>query len=349
MEAIVRTGIQRGELELRDVPEPTIEHPEDVVVQVAHAGLCGSDVGAYLGKPEYDDYMPIPSVLGHEFAGVVERTGDDVQSVDIGDRVVVWPAHSCGRCYQCRMGQGNVCPNPDGGDGETGGFAPRTRTRVESLYPVPNGVPLRHAALTEPLGVTYRTVNVNAAVEPGETVLVQGPGPMGTFSACLAQTAGASVVVSGLERDAHRLDVLDELGFETTTVATSTPDELVAAHTDAGGFDIVIDATGAATGVESAIAATRPGGRVVVVGVPSGDITVDGTALVRSEIHLKTSYSSTEREIIKVLDLLAQSDAVPVDDIVDTRYSPAEPKDAFEAFANAETIKPVFDLSELEG
>lgn len=346
MDAVVRTSIDRGEIELRDVPEPTVERDDDVLVRVANAGLCGSDVGAYLGHPEYDDFMPIPSVLGHEFAGVVEAVGDAVDHVAPGDRVVVWPGNPCGRCYQCRMGQTNVCPNREGGMSETGGFAPLAIGRADSIYPVPEGVPFRHAALTEPLGVTYRAVTANGEVESGETVLIQGPGPMGALSACLARNAGADVVISGLDQDAPRLEHLADVGFETVSVSDTSAAELVETYTRTDGFDAVVDATGTAAGVEASVEATRQGGRVVSVGIPSGDLTLDGTDLVRSEIHLKTSYSSTDRDLRRVLDLLEQG-ALPLDDVIDTGHSLTDPVAAFEAFAAGKTVKPVFDVSEL--
>lgn len=346
MDAVVRTGIERGDIELQDVPEPAIQAPDEVLVRVAYAGLCGSDVGAYLGHPEYDDFMPIPSILGHEFAGVIEAVGDGVEGYEPGEEVVVWPGEPCGECYQCRMGQENVCPNRKGGMSETGGFAPLTTARVDSLYRVPEGVPLRHAALTEPLGVTYRTVTENADIESGERVLVQGPGPMGALSASIARAAGADVLVSGLDEDEARLTHLGDVGFETVTVSDRTPADLVETYTRRGGFDAVIDATGTAAGVEAGIEATRKGGRVVCVGIPSSEVTIDGTTLVRSEIHLKTSYSSTDRDLTRVLDLLAQG-TLPLDDIIDTGYSLTDPVTAFEAFANGETVKPVFDVSEL--
>ncbi len=345
MDAVVRTGLDRGAIELRDVPEPT-PAADEVLVRIAHAGLCGSDVGAYLGHPEYDDFMPIPSVLGHEFAGVVESVGDRVEDWHPGDEVFVYPGESCGECYQCRMGQSNVCTDRTGGMEETGGFAPLTTARPGSLYAVPEGVPLRHAALTEPLGVTYRTVHENASIEAGENVLVQGPGPMGAFSALLARAAGAEVVVSGLDVDEKRLDRLASVGVETVSVSDRTPADLVEHYTRRDGFDAVIDATGTAAGVEAAVEATRNGGRVVCVGIPSGEITLDGTSLVRSEIALRTSYASTDRDLTRVLDLLAGG-TLPLDTVIDTEYSLTDPVAAFEAFADAETVKPVFDVSEL--
>lgn len=346
MKAIVRTAHEKGAVSVRDVPSPTIEAQDQVSVRVAAAGLCGSDVGAYLAKPEYRS-MSTPAVLGHEIVGVVETTGDAVQTVASGDRVVIWPGDSCGECFQCRTGRRSVCPNQEVGDIGFGGFAPTLVARAKNVHRVPDGVPTECAALAEPLAVTHRAVVRTGGVAPGDSVLVQGPGPMGTFSAFLAERAGGNVVVTGLAEDTERLERLSNVGIETANTKETELSAVVEEHAQHDGFDVTIDATGASDGVQQSVAATCNGGTVVVLGIVSGDVSLDIASLVRSEIDVRTSYGGGEVDFERVLDILAREDRPPVEDVIDTGFSPQNPKEAFESFVSRRTIKPVFDIREL--
>lgn len=345
MKALVRIDRRKGAVSVEEVEAPTVG-PTDVRIRVHAAGVCGSDVGAYLGKPEYD-FMDVPAALGHEFAGVVDGVGEAVRTVEPGDRVVVQPGTPCGSCFQCLTGEENNCPEK-GVSVDSGGFAPYGVAREDRVLPVPDEVSLDHAALTEPLAVTRRAVIENGDVSAGDSVLVQGPGPMGALSGLVARAAGADVVVTGLSGDAARLDLLSDVGIETAMVSPETdPADVVAAHARRDGFDLCVDATGAPAGVRTAVASTREGGNVVVLGIVSGEVGLDFAALVRSEIHLRTSHGAVKRDFLGALDLLRPPDALPVDPLLDRRFSPRSPSEAFEAFAAAETIKPLFDPREL--
>ena len=345
MKALVRTTHRKGAVSVEEVDAPVVG-PTDVCIRVHAAGVCGSDVGAYLGKSEYD-FMDLPAVLGHEFAGVVDGVGDAVRSVEPGDRVVVQPGSPCGSCFQCLTGEENNCPKK-GVSVDSGGFAPLSVAREDRVLPVPQEISLEHAALAEPLAVTRRAVTKNGDVSAGDSVLVQGPGPMGALSGLVARAAGADVVVTGLPEDAARLELLSETGIETATVSPETdPEELVADYARRDGFDVCVDATGAPTGVRTAVTTTREGGNVVVLGIVSDDVSLDIAGLVRSEIHLRTSHGAVKRDFVRALDLLRPPNALPVDNLLDRRFSPSSPSDAFEAFAAAETIKPLFDPQEL--
>ena len=345
MRALVRTARQKGAVSVEEVDVPVVG-PTEVRVRVHAAGVCGSDVGAYLGKPEYD-FMDLPAVLGHEFAGVVDAVGDAVRTVEPGDRVVVQPGSTCGSCFQCLTGEENNCPEK-GVSVDSGGFAPYSVAEAARVLSVPRGMSLEHAALTEPLAVTRRAVVENGDVSAGDSVLVQGPGPMGALSGLVARAAGADVVVTGLPGDAARLDRLSETGIETVTVSPETdPEELVADHARRDGFDVCVDATGAPAGVRTAVATTREGGNVVLLGIVSEDVSLDLAGLVRSEIHLRTSHGAVKRDFVRALDLLRPPDALPVDSLLDRQFGISTPSAAFEAFAAAETIKPLFDPREL--
>ncbi len=202
------------------------------------------------------------------------------------------------------------------------------------------------AAITEPLAVTHRAVVTHGAIAPGDTVLVEGPGPMGTFSALLARLAGADVLLTGLERDNARLAIADRLGLQTKTVhSTLQPSDLVP-DTNRAGFDVCIDATGVPAGLETGLEVTRDGGTVVVLGIISDAVSCEWSDIIRREITISPSHGSLTRDFLRVLDVIDAGN-LPIDDIIDTTYSVTEPTNAFDAFANAETIKPVFDVTAL--
>ncbi|THE66115.1 alcohol dehydrogenase [Salinadaptatus halalkaliphilus] len=348
MKAIVKQGHEKGNVSLADVEKPNCARDE-IRLEIQAAGICGSDVGAYLAKPEYE-YLSVPGILGHECAGVVETVGTDVETVEPGDRVVLQPGKPCGSCYQCRTGEPNNCPDREPAVA-AGGFAPLVVTKPNQVIPVPDDVPIEHAAITEPLAVTHRAVEMKANVGPGDSVLVQGPGPMGAFSALIADAAGGDVVLTGLPDDETRLEALAGLDIETITVDPDTgapsPATLAERYTSRRGFDVAIDATGVSVGVETAIDATRDGGTVVVVGIPSSAVSIEMAELVRSEIDLRTSHGSVAENFYQALELLQPPNALPVGSIIDA-VDPREPTEAFEAFVKAETIKPVFEIDRLE-
>jgi L-iditol 2-dehydrogenase len=345
MKALVRTARREGAISVEEVEDPVVG-PTDIRIHVRAAGVCGSDVGAYLGKPEYD-FMDLPAILGHEFAGVVDSVGDSVRTVEPGDRVVVQPGSPCGSCFQCFTGEENNCPEK-GVSVDSGGFAPYSVVREDRVLPIPQEVSLEYAALTEPVAVTRRAVVENGDVSAGDSVLVQGPGPMGALSGLVARAIGADVVVTGLPGDVGRLNQLSEAGVKTVMVSPETdPDEVVTKHARRDGFDVCVDATGASAGIRTAVATVREGGNVVLLGIVSEDVSLDLAGLVRSEIHLRTSHGAVKRDFIGALDLLRPPDPLPVDDLLDQRFSLSAPSEAFEAFAAAETIKPLFDPQEL--
>lgn len=343
MKAIVQTGPRSVEVQDRAVPD--IESDE-VLVKVHTAGLCGSDAHAYKYDGGYE-WIPIPRVMGHEYSGEVEEVGADVEGFDVGDKVVEEPIHNCGYCFQCKNGQPNVCENFSiTGMHRDGAYAEYTSVDPEFLHVVPDDVPLRHAAIAEPTSIATRAVLEQSATTPGDDILVEGPGPIGVLVSVVADSLGANVVVSGLDRDAgSRLPLLEELGIEIINTNSEDLDERTDQVTDGLGFDVVFDATGHHSGITTAVDSVRKGGQVVVVGIPNDASEVTLTSTVRGEVDINTSYGSTWTNFEQALKLMDR-DEIAVDQIVDTSFSQDDPSAAFEAFLNSETCKPVFQFTD---
>ena len=339
MQAIVQTGSQS--IEVREMERPSIA-ADQVLVRVHAAGLCGSDAHAYLYDGGYE-WVAIPRIMGHEYAGTVAAVGEDVADFEVGDAVVEEVVRNCGRCFQCRNGQANVCQSFSvKGMHRDGAYAEYTVADTEKLHRVPSSVPLRHAALTEPLSIATRAVFSRADVSPADTVLVEGPGPIGTFLAVVLASTGARVLVSGLGSDAaYRLPLLDRMGIETVNLDERSLVESRDEVTDGVGFDVVFDATGHRSGLETAVEQVRKGGSIVVVGLPGGPSEVPVADVVRNEVRIDTSYGSNWRNFEQALQLLA-SGLLDPDEIIDDSPSIEDPEPAFEAFLAGKTCKPLF-------
>lgn len=343
MKAIVQTGPRFVETQDRDRPTPD---SNEVLVKVHTAGLCGSDAHAYKYDGGYE-WIPIPRTMGHEYSGEVVTAGSDIEGFSEGDKIIEEPIHDCGHCFQCKNGQPNVCQNFSiTGMHRDGAYAEYVTVEPQHLHSVPEGVPLRHAAITEPTSIATRAVLDQSVTTPGDNVLVEGPGPIGVLVAAVADSLGANVIVTGLEQDAqYRLPLLDDLGIETVNVQSKNLEERAEEFTDGIGFDVVFDSTGHHTGLGTAVDFVRKGGQVVVVGIPNDATEVTLTSVVRGEVSINTSYGSTWTNFEQALRLM-ERDEIAVDEILDTSYSTDDPSAAFEAFLESKTCKPVFQFAE---
>jgi L-iditol 2-dehydrogenase len=343
MKQIVQTGPKSVEVQEGERPSPG---PNEALVRVHSAGLCGSDAHAYKYEGGYE-WIPIPRVMGHEYSGTVEEVGSEVTGYEPGDTVIEEPIHHCGECFQCRNDQQNVCQNFSiTGMHRDGAYANYTTVEARHLHPIPDGVPLREAAITEPTSIATRAVLSQSDVTPGDDVLVEGPGPIGVLTAAVADSIGANVLVSGLSKDAEfRFPTVENLGIDTVDIETNDLDDAVDDYTGGLGFDVVFDTTGHHTGVETAVDVVRKGGQVVVVGLPGETSELFMTPVVRGEIDVNSSYGSKWKNFEQALRLM-ENGTVDAGAIMDTSFSVDEPAEAFDSFLDSHVVKPVFSFAE---
>ncbi len=294
MKALRKTAPGDPVLVLDDVPEP-VARPGWVVLDVRHAGICGTDL--HIVHDRFPSWPPV--TLGHEFAGTVRAVGEGVEGWSPGQRVVSEP-HSlaCTTCHLCRRGLAHLCAHKRSpGWGIDGGFAERVAVPAHLLHAVPDGVDDVAAGLVEPLAVVV-TAFERMPVEPGSTVLVIGPGPVGVLTALTARACGAGeVVLVGRPSSAGRLELAARLGVEVWR--TDGRDVVETAHdrTRGRGVDLVVETSGAAEAVAQGLGALRRRGRMCVLGV-SGEPTIPvpwGLAMNRAAdvaFSLSSSWSS---------------------------------------------------------
>lgn len=252
---------------VEDVADPACG-PEEVIVQVATAGICGTDVHIY--RNEYMSDFPL--IPGHEFVGQVVEVGREVTDFQRGDRVAVDPNLYCGRCYFCRNQQANHCLNWEGvGITRSGGFAQYVAAPARACYRVPDSLTDGEGAFIEPLACVVHALN-RLRVWPGNEVLIFGAGPMGLILVQALRHSGASQVVV-IEKQAERLALASQLGA-TAAVAAGPDQAEVLKELAPHGFAIVIDATGVPAVIEQAFNFLKPRGQYLQFGVTPMEATI---------------------------------------------------------------------------
>ena len=243
--ALVKFEERDGAVEVQEIPEPQMR-ADRVLLRVDAAGVCGSDL--HMWRQHHSWPIKMPLVLGHEFCAVVEEVGDAVHGFEPGMRVACeTAAEVCGRCAYCLGGKYNLCPHRLGyGATIDGAFTTSVLARPEILHRIPENVPSTHAALTEPICVAYNAVVEKTLIQPGDLVVIQGPGPIGIMCLQLIRLRGASeIVVLGTHADATRLRVASALGAtHTVNVQEQDPRPLIKSLSDGYGADLVVDCTG---------------------------------------------------------------------------------------------------------
>ncbi len=256
----------RPGLRLVDAPTPTCG-PNDVLIHVHHAGVCGTDVHIH----DWDDWAQSrihpPVIVGHEFAGEIVEIGEDVQTVlSVGDRVTAEGHIVCGFCQQCKTGNGHVCRNTQIiGVDRNGAFADLIAMPASNVIPLGN-IPTEVGAIMDPLGNAFHTV-LTAPI-PGRTVLVLGCGPIGCFAVGIAKAAGASRVIA-TDLNPNRLRLAQSMGADLIINPRSDdPVRTIMDETDGEGVDLACEMSGAPIAIRQALQSVRYGGRVHLLGLP---------------------------------------------------------------------------------
>jgi L-iditol 2-dehydrogenase len=308
--------------------------PTDALVRVDLAGLCGTDYRIWSG----DRPVRYPLILGHEFVGRVEAVGAEVPHLRAGQRVVAEPNYSCGWCPLCLEGNRNLCPRRTAvGIDVDGAFADLARLPAKCCWPVDDSVTDDEAVMSEPLAVVVRAVN-RGAPKRQETAAVVGAGTLGLLALQVLRAAGARVLM--VSRSARRFELARELGADQTHAVTDGPLD-VASQRFSGreGVDLVVETAGTAEAVNHAVALVRPGGRVVLTGLPHEATTMSFFPVVRQEITLIGSMIYQD-EFPQALRLLAER-RVRTAPLLTHRFGLAAIDAAFAAHREPDSIKVV--------
>lgn len=294
MSALMKLSPGKGTLLLTEIERP-LPGPQEVVVEVYGAGICGTDL--HIMDGEWPTNPPV--VLGHEVAGIVRQLGEGVAEDWRNAPVAVESFFStCEICPDCLSGHRNLCPNRVSiGTHVNGGFAAELLIPVRNLHRLPEGLDLHHAALLEPLGSVANCLLDPPIVSPGDSVLVTGPGAMGILAAQLARSAGGQVTVVGTGRDSARLEVAESLGFDTLVAETLSRDSV--------SVDVAIECSGHPAGATLCLQALRRRGAYVQVGVFGKPVSLPMDEVLLKELTITSGLAAPTPAWRRALALVA--------------------------------------------
>ena len=324
--------IARGVLEVRERPMPPDPGPGEVLVRLRAVGICGSDLHWYLDGGIGSHAARYPMVLGHEPVGEVVAVGAGVSTHFPGERVAVEPSVTCGHCEYCLNGRPNNCPACVfmGSPESPGFFREYAIVPARNAEHFPDRLSWREGTLIEPVAVLAHVLEL-VHIRVGDTVAVLGAGPIGLLTVTMARLSGATTVIAA-EKVAHSLRMAGQCGAGVLIDASSQDiaDSILQA-TGGRGADIVFDAAGSEATINAGIRAARPGGRFVLIGIPSEkQLVVDIHAAMAKEVGITTIKRSNHRGA-EAMALLA-SGCIPTNII--THLLPLErTPEAFELLA----------------
>ncbi len=327
--------------EVRELPVSEVRET-DVLIRVAACGICGTDVHIYHGSKGSTDVKP-PVVLGHEFAGTVEKVGDKVTSVKPGDHVTVDPNRYCGTCHFCQMGKKQMCENLYAiGVNRDGGFAEYCLVPESQCYQLDKQVPLKYGAMTEPLACCIHGID-KANIQPGQTVCVIGGGAIGLLMIQLAKISGASKVILSEPVEMRR-----QIGMEVGAFGTIDPihediKEQLNQLLGTKGADVVIECVGTPAAAEQAFLAADKGATILLFSVPKPDSTY--------HLHLEDVFQKELTIVGSMINpdthgraaALINSGVLKLEPIITHSFPVEQVEDAILAQQSAETIKVIVE------
>ncbi len=346
MKAVVKYGYGKYETELRDIPVPEISD-NDVLIEVKAAAVCGSDIAFDNG--EHANILNPPVVLGHEFSGVVAKTGKNVTAWKVGDRVVSDnTGTACGTCYACGTADYLSCPERLGiGYGMDGGFTKYVKILGKtlavfpnSLMKIPDSMTFEEAAILDPACNAYMAVVQEAKLIPGEYMAVFGVGALGQFCIQAARAAGAAKIIAiGLSGDGPRFDMAKKNGATDIVMSDKVNCvEEVMRLTDGEGVALVADCAGVAVVLNQAIEIVRPAGTIVKIGYDHNPYTFSLDPIIDKAISLKGHFGYNWLSWRNVMNLV-QAGKWDLKGMISHTMKISEFRKAFDMVRNKESIK----------
>jgi len=289
MKSLVWYG--KNELKIVEKDIPAI-NDDKILIKIKYTGICASDLHIM------DGWAPIfkpPQVFGHEFSGIVHKTGEKVRNFKKGERVVAHPWGACGECYYCRNGQENFCENPYIllGAPTGGAFSEYVVVKSKQVYRLPVGLTLKKAALVEPASIAFHSIAL-ANIKIGDNVVVLGGGAIGLLNLQIAKYSGANLVILS-EPDESRRKIGEKVGADIVIdPLNSDIKDIVLQVTNGRGADICVEAAGIRQTIELSTELVKNGGTVLQVGwIKEGsEVNINMYAVYRKQIKIQGSFWS---------------------------------------------------------
>jgi threonine 3-dehydrogenase len=323
-----------------DAPEPEVG-VHDVCIRIRKTAICGTDVHIY----DWDEWsrrtIPVPMIVGHEYFGVVEAVGAEVEAFRPGDRVSGEGHITCGFCRNCRAGRRHLCRHAVGvGVNRPGAFAERLVIPADNVYRIPDDVPDEIAAIFDPYGnATHTALSFDLV---GEDVLVTGAGPIGIMAAAIARHVGARHVVATDVND-HRLSLAARMG--ATRVVNVGREDLRAVMRDLGmkeGFDVGLEMSGNGSAFRQMLETMNHGGKIALLGIMPGEQAIDWSQVVFKGLVLKGIYGREMYETWYKMVAMLQS-GLDLSPVITHRFPIDRFQEAFDVMRSGRSGKVVLD------
>lgn len=312
MKALAKLKAEEGIWMVTDAPVPEPGH-NDLLIKIRKTAICGTDVHIY----NWDDWssktIPVPMIVGHEYVGEVMAVGQEVKGFRPGDRVSGEGHITCGHCRNCRAGRTHLCRNTVGvGVNRQGCFAEYLVIPAFNAFKIPDNIPDEVAAIFDPFGNAVHTALSFDLV--GEDVLISGAGPIGIMAAAVCKHVGARNVVITDIND-YRLELARTMGVtRAVNVAREDLRAVMSALGMTEGFDVGLEMSGAPPAFRTMLGVMNHGGRIALLGIPPGEMSIDWNQVIFKGLFIKGIYGREMFETWYKMAALIQSglDLTPV-------------------------------------
>ena len=339
MKAIVKLKPEPG-IWMDRVPFPTIGH-NDVLIKVVKTAICGTDIHIFNWDEWSRKTIPTPMAIGHEFVGIITELGSEVRGLKEGDRVSAEGHITCGHCRNCRAGKRHLCRNTIGvGVNRPGCFAEYISVPASNVFRVPRMISDEIASILDPFGNAAHTALSFDLV--GEDVLITGAGPIGIMAVAIARHVGARYVVITDVND-YRLEIAIRMGAtEAINVSRTSIADIIKKLDMKEGFDIGLEMSGNVLAFRDMLQAMNHGGRVAILGIPTGEVSLDLTEIILKGLKLKGIYGREMFETWYKMTSMLQS-RLDISPVITHRFKVDDFKQAFEVMRSGRSGKVIMD------
>jgi len=327
---------------MEDIPKPAIGI-NDVLIRVRRAGICGTDLHIYNWDEWAQRTIPVPMAIGHEFVGVIEEVGANVNDFRPGDLVSGEGHVVCGRCRNCLAGRRHLCAQIQGvGVNRPGAFADYVAVPMTNIWRHKDNVDLDVAAIFDPFGNAVHTALSFPVL--GEDVLITGAGPIGIMSAAVARHASARFVVI-TDRNPYRLELACKMGVTRAVDTSKTP--LAEVQKELGmqeGFDVGLEMSGHPSALREMIANMSHGAKIAMLGIPTQDFGIDWTTVVFNMLTIKGIYGREMYETWYKMSVMLES-GLDIRPVITHRFDYQDFEQAFEVVRSGNSGKVILNWS----
>lgn len=341
MKSLAKLKAQPG-IWMTDSPMPELGH-NDLLIKIKKTAICGTDIHIYNWDEWSQKTIPVPMVVGHEYAGEVIDIGQEVKGFSLGDRVSGEGHITCGHCRNCRGGRTHLCRNTVGvGVNRSGSFAEYLVIPAYNAFKLPDGISDDLASIFDPFGNAVHTALSFDLV--GEDVLITGAGPIGIMAAAVAKHVGARhVVITDINQ--YRLDLARKMG--ATRAVDVSKENLSDVMKDLGmteGFDVGLEMSGVPSAFKGMLENMNNGGKIAMLGIPAQDMSIDWSQIIFKGLTIKGVYGREMFETWYKMTSLIQS-GLDLSPIITHRFSIDEFQQGFDIMRSGQSGKVILNWS----